>query len=338
MDIEKLDINLKQISRNWMKKNCSSHISDIIVHFLISYDSLHTRRSYLNDLKGFFNYLKSKNIELNQITEVTQDMVLSWRESLLFSKKTYASILENSSVARKMNSLSALMKFAQRRKLLEQNPVDSIKRPPVNELPKTNALTLDEVETILSSQKDLFMKYKKKNKSRKYESYFLSYTILNVMFSVGLRVQELCNLRLSSLKKYGEHYKLKIFAKGQEFYEPIIGKNTHNILNDYISTFRNNAKKGDFIFVRTQNTQKQNPLSTRSVYNMVKKASLECGINKKISPHSCRATVSTLLHLKGVPLTYIQRLLNHKQVTTTAGYIKKLEKELDYPTKHLEFI
>lgn len=337
MDIEKLDYNLNQISRNWMKKNCSSLLIDVVLHFLISYDSLHTRRSYLNDIKGFFNYLKKENIEITNIGEVTQGMVLGWRQSLLSSKKQDGYTLENSSVARKLNSLSSLMKFAQKRKIIEENPMDSLKRPPVNELPKTNAFTFDEVETILSTLKKSYMNYKNNKSLRKYESYFLAYTILNIMFSVGLRVQELCNLRLSSLKKYGENYKLKIFAKGQEFYETIIGQNTYKVLSEYITYFRASAKKSDFIFVRAQNTQKKTPLSTRAVYNMVKKAALECGIKKNVSPHSCRATVSTLLHLKGVPLAYIQRLLNHKQVTTTAGYIKRLEKELDYPTKYLDF-
>ena len=56
---------------------------------------------------------------------------------------------------------------------------------------------------------------------------------------------------------------------------------------------------------------------------MVIESAKKAGIEKKVSTHSCRATLATLLHNQGTPIGQIQTLLNHKDITTTSIYIKK---------------
>jgi hypothetical protein len=91
----------------------------------------------------------------------------------------------------------------------------------------------------------------------------------------------------------------------------------------YIQELRPNAKEDDYLFIRVQNVKNNTKLTQPAIYKMVIESAKKAGIEKKVSTHSCRATLATLLHNQGTPIGQIQTLLNHKDITTTSIYIKK---------------
>ena len=93
----------------------------------------------------------------------------------------------------------------------------------------------------------------------------------------------------------------------------------------FIAEFRQGVRPDAFLFLRAQQVRAETKLTQTAVYEMITSIAKDVGIEKRVSPHSCRATLATLLHNGGVPIGHIQELLNHKQITTTAIYIKKAD-------------
>jgi integrase/recombinase XerD len=162
--------------------------------------------------------------------------------------------------------------------------------------------------------------------------------VLFTLLTVGLRVQELCLLKMNSLEQVGEHWRLHVVAKGNEQHSPLIHKVTAQVLQDYKEEFRSGARLQDPLFVRVQKTAVPTLLNRSSVFDMVKVVVKESGVLKHLSPHACRATVATLLHGQGVPIMHIQQLLNHKHITTTSLYVKKADELGEAATQKIQFL
>jgi integrase/recombinase XerD len=300
----------------WAQQKSSLHLSDVMVHFLLNFESLHTRRSYLFDIKEFLNFHYNLGRPFQYINEIKEEQIIQWRQ-FLNSKN----ILTQISIRRKLNSISSLMEFCKRRKLIESNPLQFMKRPKKKDESKTNIFTLEEVKKILHSlkeQKDLTRK-----NDRLEQSLLLTYTVILTLFSVGMRVNELCQLKVKDIE-FGKNFtRIRLRTKGNKVHTPIIHEKTALAFKEYLSQAKPFAQADDFVFTRSQNIKEEKPLSQKAVYNMIILCAKQAGISKKVSPHSCRASLATLLHNQGVPIGHIQSLLHHKDIKTTSIYIKK---------------
>ena len=162
--------------------------------------------------------------------------------------------------------------------------------------------------------------YKIKNNLNNKEKY--SYTeilrdiaVLELLFSTGIRVNELCQLKVSSIGKGYED----ILVNGKGSKERIIqigNKGTKTALREYNSLAKTMRKGTDFFFIN----RLHNPLSDQSIRLMIKKHTIKATIHKKITPHTFRHTFATLLLEEGVDIKYIQHLLGHSSIMTTQIY------------------
>lgn len=310
----------------WAQRELTDFLPDVVAHFLLSLRSDHTRRNYGRDLQEFIDFLRTQlGINVQSVKDITEKMVMLWNQQLNNQHSQYAGSrarVVQSSVARKLCSLSSLLNFAKKRRLIELNCMDLLARPKIKRESKTNALTSDELKTILSlAESDATIN--KDVSLLKYRSAKLRYAVLYTLLSVGMRVDELCELRIGDFEQTPQFTRLHMTAKGGETHSPIIHDNTVAVIKAYISEFRTHASSQDLLFVRAHRTKIESKLSQVAIYEMITDLSQRAGIEKKVSPHSCRATLATLLHHNGVPIGQIQDLLNHKQITTTAIYIKK---------------
>ncbi|MCA2961301.1 MAG: tyrosine-type recombinase/integrase [Silvanigrellales bacterium] len=311
----------------WAQAELTDALTDVLGHFLLSLRSPNTRRCYLRDTKDFLEFLDSKNIHVTRVSEITERMLMAWQEHLSAVHSRYVGSrrrVVQSSVARKLSSVSSLLDFALKRKLIERNVADLLNRPKVKRESRTNAFTREEVRLVLSlcrNKRDALHA----EGGRPYRSWALRYAVLGTLFSVGMRVDELCELRIGDIETTPEFTRLHMTAKGSESHAPIIHAETAALLATYLQEFRTDAPRDAFVFVRAQNVRTESRLTQAAVFDMVTEVAREAGITKRVSPHSCRATLATLLHNGGVPIGHIQDLLNHKQITTTALYIKKAE-------------
>ena len=312
-------LNSTQFLAEWTQRELTNHISDIVIHFLLSFSSIHTKRSYLYDIKEFINFANDIDIQIQFVSQIDEKILIQWHDSLNAKKN-----LTQKSIRRKLNSISSLLEFCRKRKLIENNPMHFINKPKVVEESSTNAFTIDEVKQILSYLKNETQRLSQENKqSRSYKSSLLNYTIMTTLFSVGMRVNELCELKIKDVEFSAEITRLHMTAKGNKEHAPIIHEKTAILIKEYMKMTRLCAKEQDYLFVRAQNVRYEKKLSQVAIYKIVTETAKKVGIDKKVSPHSCRASLATILHNQGVPIGQIQNLLNHKEISTTSIYIKK---------------
>jgi integrase/recombinase XerD len=305
-------------------------IIEVFQWFIQSFKSDNTRQSYSRDLEEFFLFsYKLLKIKITTLKQITERLVILWKENL--------SSFSLSSVARKLSSLSSFLTFAKKRGLIDSNVLELIKKPKIDKRGKTNILNQEEVLKLLEFAKKQFQISKSK-KSRSYCVWRLRYTVMYTLFTVGMRAEELCELKIKALENVGQFWRLHMVTKGNITHSPIIHPNTAQVLIEYKNEFRSDADPQDYFFIRTQMSKNLTKLNRISVFDMIKVSVKESYIFKEISPHSFRATLATLLHLQGVPIIQIQSLLNHKLTSTTSIYIKKSAELSESATQKIGFL
>jgi len=306
---------------NYEKKNNPPSLQSIMEDFLKCFQSTHTKSAYQSDLIGFFDFciaqFKHDTINLKNINET---LCLAWRHSI--------NCLPNKTLARKISAVSSFFNFCQRQSLLTTNPAKFLQRPKVAHIGKTNTLTYEEIEVILKYTKNHIQHAKIYQNDFQHKLWQKRYTILYILFTVGMRVEELCHLKISDLEQVEENlYRLHLLTKGNEKHAPLIHSKTAFVLMEYIKLLKlTNSKQ--YIF---------EGMHRSSVYSLVQICVKRAGIQKKISPHSLRASLATHLHKTGVPLGQIKDLLNHKNIATTLLYTKVSDEELQENSNILSF-
>lgn len=170
-----------------------------------------------------------------------------------------------------------------------------------------DVLTTDEVDRILSVI-DLSQTEGQRNR-----------TIIEVLFSCGLRVSELCNLKLSDL--YLDEGFLSVFGKGsKQRLVPISDRAIHELRLYFHDRNLIDIKPGyeDYVFV--SRLRKKN-LSRIMVFHMIKELVELAGIKKTVSPHTFRHSFATCLLEGGANLRAIQAMLGHESISTTQIYM-----------------
>lgn len=142
--------------------------------------------------------------------------------------------------------------------------------------------------------------------------------ILETLYACGLRVSELTKLKISNL--YFDNEIIKILGKGNRERLVPINQSAIHYIQLYLSDFRKHQKiktKGeDIVFLNLRG----GPLSRISIFNLVKKAAIQIGLKKNISPHTFRHSFATHLYQRGADLRAIQDMLGHRSILTTEIY------------------
>jgi len=252
--------------------------------------------AYTRDIKKFADYainldLSESKIERNDISNF-----------LVLLKKSNISAR---SQARIISGIKAFYKYLILEDYIKYNPTDLVESPKIGfKLPDT--LSLIEIDKLISAI-DLSQQHGERNRS-----------ILETLYSCGLRVSELINLQLSNIN-FNENY-IKVTGKGnKQRLSPISGK-ALKYLSIYINEVRIHLdiKKGnsDFVFLNNRGTK----LSRVMIFLIIKKLAEKIGLNKKISPHTFRHSFATHLIEGGADLRAVQEMLGHSSITTTEIY------------------
>lgn len=153
--------------------------------------------------------------------------------------------------------------------------------------------------------------------------------ILELLFSTGLRVSELCNLDGDSINLRNEEFSVR--GKGGKIRLVFLSTQAKKALADYL------AKRKDIIdealFVRIPSSKLQAPslklrLTSRSIQRIVKYYAVKAGLTKNIHPHSIRHSFATDLLRNGADIRSVQALLGHANVTTTQIYTHVTDTQL----------
>ena len=140
--------------------------------------------------------------------------------------------------------------------------------------------------------------------------------VFRTLLTVGCRIGELL-LRVGDIELMPHEARHHLQAKGTEDHAPIVpGKTAEEILA-FATLYEGQGKEGVFTaFLSKESAEKRIARELARISEM-------CGVEKRIPPLVLRASVATALHAQGVPLVFIQRLLNHRDIGTTTLYIRK---------------
>jgi len=145
-----------------------------------------------------------------------------------------------------------------------------------------------------------------------------NYVIISMLYSSGLRVSELSQLKLTSIR--WDEELLRIIGKGNKERIVPLGNKLASILREYIDEDRpkyaNKGKSNGATFLNNRGTI----LSRMAIWKILKKPVIIVGFKKKVSPHTLRHSFATHLLEGGADLRIVQELLGHSDLSTTQIY------------------
>lgn len=260
--------------------------------------SKNTIDSYSRDLVKLTNYLDQNDIKLSPITidkEIIQQFIYE-----------IAKQVNPRSQARMISGLRSFFDYLVFEDYRETNPTDLIEAPKIGrKLPDT--LSEDEINALIQSI-DLSHPQGERNR-----------TILETMYSCGLRVTELITLKISDL--FFDEGFIKVTGKGNKERFVPIHYNAMKFITTYINQIRNQLKPAktfeDTLFLN----RRGKGLSRQMIFTILKDLAVKIDLNKKISPHTLRHSFATHLLKNGADLRAIQQMLGHESITTTEVYV-----------------
>lgn len=143
------------------------------------------------------------------------------------------------------------------------------------------------------------------------------FAVLELLFATGIRVSELCELKLSNIDFEAKN--ILVIGKGKKERVMHVSNNeSWKTIVNYYKKFKVNIDQSNSFFL----TKQRKPLSSQSVRMMIKKYCKELKMEKKVTPHTFRHTFATLLLEQDVDIKYIQIFLGHSSITTTQIYTR----------------
>lgn len=233
----------------------------------------------------------------------------SIREYLVFLGNTY----KPRSIKRKLATLKSFFTFLEQEELIEYSPFRKLRLrvERAKSLPRT--LSLSSVRKLLQSAyaaRDLAEKT-----SCAFQEAVRDIAVLETLFSTGVRVSELCKLKITDVDL--KNKRILVLGKGKrERAIPLCDNATVNALHDYKKQYSNSLDKGSSFFLNRD----KRPLSDQSIRRIVKKYQNKACITENVTPHMFRHTIATLLLENGVDIRNIQTLLGHSSLAVTEIY------------------
>ncbi len=284
-------------------------IEDFIKDFLGNFLSVDTRRAYQGDLDAFFGFLRSGGENLKHPKDLASFHFQLYRDELMKQGKASATI------NRKLVAVRSFIKWALSAKLIDSNPLDVVKLPKVQTESPTQAFDDAEVVQMMNAPDITTLKGS------------VHRLALTLLFHVGLRRAELTQMRCRDFYKERGHIVLRIHGKGDKVRVVPLSPVVIEELTRYHNFLREQGVElegDDFLLQLDPIKRRGQPIDGSSVYRVIEKYARELGINKKVSPHSCRATViSHLLDTQHTPIRDVAIFAGHANVTTTERYDKR---------------
>ena len=271
-----------------------------------------TLEAYKRDLNQYLGYIELQQI--HKISNITSKHIRKYIRVLNERGMAPASI------SRIISSIRSYHKYLSSEELVKENPALILNTPKIpKKLP--SVLSEQEISLIIESiEKSSDFHHRDK-------------AIIEMLYSCGIRVSELCSLELSKL--FLKDDLIMVTGKGSKERLLPIGKRAKKYMNNYFKYSRDKFIKrtsSSFIFVSKNGNQ-----LTRAMINIIlNKWTAISGINKSVSPHTLRHSFATHLLEGGADLRFVQALLGHSDISTTQIYThldKQHLKEI-YKTHH----
>jgi integrase/recombinase XerD len=260
--------------------------------------SQNTIDSYTRDIQKLINYLEKNNLKASP-TKIEASIV----QQFIYEVAKDVKPRTQSRIISGLRNFFDYLIFEDYR---NNNPTELIEIPKIGrKLPDT--LSQNEIDNLIDAI-DLSHPQGERNR-----------TILETIYSCGLRVSELINLQLSDLF-FNEGF-IRVLGKGNKERFTPINYQTQKYINFYIKDIRSHIlpQKGfeDTLFLN----RRGKGLTRQMIFMIIKDLATKAQINKKIGPHTLRHSFATHLLEGGADLRAIQQMLGHESITTTEIYV-----------------
>ena len=254
--------------------------------------------SYLRDVKKLINYLDVNELIVSPIA-INEEQI---QQFIYTAGKT----INPKSQARLIAGLRNFFNYLVFEDYRKENPTDLIDSPKTGrKLPDT--LAIEDIDLLINAI-DLSEPQGERNR-----------TILETLYSCGLRVSELVNLKFSDL--FFDEGFIRVIGKGDKQRFVPINEQTQKYILFYTNSIRVHidVKKGfeDIVFLNRRGKM----LSRVMIFTIIKNLAIKVGLQKNISPHTFRHSFATHLLERGADLRAIQQMLGHESITTTEIYM-----------------
>jgi integrase/recombinase XerD len=306
----------------------SDGINDFLTHCRYEKNlSEKTIKAYYIDISQFKNFLKES--ELTTKLESIDKIIIKKYLQIL-------SVHKPKTIKRKVAAIKTMFNFFEYDDVIIVNPFRKIRISIKESILLPKVMNIKEVENILR------ISYRERNRIQNKQTYtylssIRSIAIIELLFATGIRVSELCNIRISDIDlKSG-----LLIVKGKGNKERIIqicNKASLEPLRSYYDLFSEKIVSSGYFLINRFNSK----LSEQSVRNLIRKYAKYAKIDRSITPHTFRHTFATLLLEEDVDIKYIQQMLGHSSILTTQIYthvnIDKQKKILiaKHPRKHID--
>ncbi|MCA0429233.1 MAG: site-specific tyrosine recombinase XerD [Bacteroidetes bacterium] len=260
--------------------------------------SKHSIDAYVNDINKLQNYseLFLNNKSAEQLSFKNLQQFSEWIADIGFSSTSQARII---------SGIKTFYKFLVLENDINDSPAELLETPKIlRKLPAF--LTVEEIDLILK-QIDHSLPESERNHS-----------MLETLYSCGLRVSEIVSLKISDLNLKEEY--IKVTGKGNKQRLVPIGQTAIKLINNYITNYRNKLtilkQHTDFLYLN----RRGKPLSRVMIFYIIKDLADKSEIKKPLSPHTFRHSFATHLVEGGADLRAVQEMLGHESITTTEIY------------------
>lgn len=247
--------------------------------------SANTFKAYTSDVQAFQDYLRGKPWKSVSAEDVTNYLI------------SISDLLSKRSQARILSSLNSFFDYLIKEGEREDNPASMVDSPKLGQYLPT-VLSVEEVCSILDAAAN------PRNRA-----------ILEVLYGCGLRVSELCSLKISEV--YLDELFVKVMGKGSKERLVPMAESTAEAISLYLAERKeSDSKHEDTLFLNRFGAA----LSRVAIFNLVKDTALRAGVTKNISPHTFRHSFATHLIENGADLRVVQEMLGHESILTTEIY------------------
>jgi len=252
--------------------------------------------AYRRDLRQYLQHIY--NIKIKNLSDVKSTHIREYVRIL--NKRGMAP----TSISRIISSIRGYHKFLSGEKIVEENPALTINNPKIpKKLP--HVLSEKEISSIIDSIDETSQFYRRDT------------AMIEMLYSCGIRVSELCSLEISDL--FLDDELIRVIGKGSKERLLPIGGKAKTFLNEYLIHSRNRLNRkteSSFVFL-----SRNGKVLTRAMVNKIlNKWTKSAGMTRSISPHMLRHSFATHLLEGGADLRFVQALLGHSDIATTQIY------------------
>jgi len=252
--------------------------------------------AYKNDTNKLKNYCEDNNLSVKEV---------QYEHLKNFVTELYDLGLSARSQARIISGIKQYFAYLLLENLISSDPSELLEQPKIGrKLPEV--MTIEEIDSLINA-----------NNLKKPEG-FRNRAMLEVLYSCGLRVSELVELKFSDLF-YDEGF-VRVIGKGNKERLVPLSKSVEYEINQYVEKTRSklkiNAGHENYIFLNRRGSK----LTRVMIFLIIKELALKIDLKKKISPHTFRHSFATHLIEGGANLRAIQEMLGHESIITTEIY------------------